>query len=132
MHAWIVDAFADDLRGGNPAAVLIAEAGFPPDRTMQKTARDLGLPTTAFIVPTTDASNYQIRWFTVEQELDICGHATLAGACYLYQVAGVAADQRLSFQSKSGPIYARSGGNQIFLNLPRHGCKSLRNPCRPR
>ncbi|WP_375415252.1 PhzF family phenazine biosynthesis protein [uncultured Bradyrhizobium sp.] len=128
MHAWIVDAFADDRRGGNPAAVLIAEGGFPPQRTMQKTARDLGVPTTAFIVPTANPSNYRIRWFTVEQELDICGHATLAGACYLYEVAGVAADRRLSFQSNSGQIYARGGGNQIFLNLPRMDAKVCEIP----
>jgi PhzF family phenazine biosynthesis protein len=128
MHAWIVDAFADDLRDGNPAAVVIAEAGFPPARIMQRTARDLGLPTTAFIVPTANTANYRIRWFTVEQELDICGHATLAGACYLYEVAGVAADRRLSFQSNSGPIYARGGGNQIFLNLPRMDAKACETP----
>lgn len=118
MQAWIIDAFADDLYEGNPAGVVIREDGFLPTRKMQSIAFSLGLPTTAFVVPG-EAEQYQIRWFTPEKELNICGHATIASAGYLYEIEGISQSAELCFHTQSGPLYARRKDRRISLNLPR-------------
>jgi len=80
-----VDAFAKDVFSGNPAAVVPLEHWFP-DELMQKIAMENNLSETAFFVKNSDMSldshqsNYHIRWFTPEYEIDLCGHATLASA----------------------------------------------------
>ncbi|HSR68625.1 MAG TPA: PhzF family phenazine biosynthesis protein [Acidobacteriota bacterium] len=116
MQAWIAETFADQRFAGNDAAVVAAES-FPATRRMQSIALGLGLPTTAFLVG--DGGNYRIRWFTPRKELNLCGHATIASACYLYEVAGVRRSSKLCFRTCSGPLYARLRDGFISLDLPR-------------
>jgi PhzF family phenazine biosynthesis protein len=126
MRAWIVDAFADAEHMGNAAAVIERQDGFLPTERMQSVACGLGLPTTAFIVPDRPA-RYRIRWFTPREELDICGHATIASACYLYDVAGVASSARLCFCTHSGALYTARRSERISIDLPRMAM----TPCEP-
>ena len=72
-----VDAFAEKVFQGNPAAVIPLEDWLEED-LMQKIAMENNLSETAFFVKA-DAE-YHIRWFTPEFEIDLCGHATLASA----------------------------------------------------
>ena len=72
-----IDAFADALFSGNPAAVCPLENWLDAD-IMQKIAAENNLAETAFTVPV--ENGYEIRWFTPEVEVDLCGHATLASA----------------------------------------------------
>jgi PhzF family phenazine biosynthesis protein len=72
-----VDAFAEKVFQGNPAAVMPLE-DWLEDKLMQQIAMENNLSETAFFVKT-DAG-YHIRWFTPEFEIDLCGHATLASA----------------------------------------------------
>ena len=72
-----VDAFADEVFGGNPAAVCPLKSWLG-DATMQAIAYENNLSETAFFVPAGDA--YDLRWFTPLAEVDLCGHATLASA----------------------------------------------------
>jgi len=72
-----VDAFAEKVFQGNPAAVVPLE-DWLEDKLMQQIAMENNLSETAFFVKT-DAG-YHIRWFTPEFEIDLCGHATLASA----------------------------------------------------
>ena len=72
-----VDAFAEKVFQGNPAAVMPLE-DWLEDSLMQKIAMENNLSENAFFVKT-DAG-YHIRWFTPEFEIDLCGHATLASA----------------------------------------------------
>ena len=55
---------------------------------MLNIAKENNLAETAFCVkraptPESDA-NYDIRWFTCEIEMDLCGHATLAAAHVIF------------------------------------------------
>jgi PhzF family phenazine biosynthesis protein len=87
-----IDAFADALFEGNPAAVVPLPA-WPPDRLLQQVAEENNLSETAFLVadlpaaatppPVDGAPAYHLRWFTPAVEVDLCGHATLASASYL-------------------------------------------------
>lgn len=70
-----VDAFTDRPFRGNPAAVCLLDSWLD-DRQMHKVARENNLSATAFLLPR--GKEYEIRWFTGQSELQLCGHATLA------------------------------------------------------
>ncbi|MDF4201614.1 PhzF family phenazine biosynthesis protein [Maribacter sp. SA7] len=76
-----IDAFTEKLFSGNPAAVCILENWLETE-VMQKIAAENNLAETAFAVKNKD--HYELRWFTPEIEVDLCGHATLATAFTLY------------------------------------------------
>ena len=89
MKLYIVDAFADELFGGNPAGVVILPEGseFPRDEIMVKTAAELRYSETAFIKKTGD-KEFNIRYFTPAAEVDLCGHATI-GSFYVLLKEGL-------------------------------------------
>lgn len=73
-----VDAFAHRAFTGNPAAVMPLE-NWLDDATLLAIADEHHLSETAYTVP--DASgeaDFELRWFTPEVEVALCGHATLA------------------------------------------------------
>jgi len=70
-----LDAFADRLFAGNPAAVCPLERWLP-DETLAAIAAENNLSETAFLVA--KGSDFELRWFTPRVEVDLCGHATLA------------------------------------------------------
>ncbi len=72
-----VDAFAEKLFTGNPAAVMKLGA-FLPDEMMQQIASENNLSETAYVVPAGD--HFKLRWFTPTVEIEFCGHATVATA----------------------------------------------------
>lgn len=72
-----VDAFADRVFTGNPAAVCPLSEWLSPE-TMQSIAEENNLAETAFFVPNGD--EFDIRWFTPKLEIDLAGHPTLATA----------------------------------------------------
>lgn len=126
MRAWVVDTFADDRYQGNPAAVILRPQGFPPSAAMQSIASGLALPTTAFVVPE-GGTRYRIRWFTPRKELNLCGHATVASAGYLFDIEGADRAATLCFLTQMGPIYAARDGDYISIDLPRMDV----SPCPP-
>ena len=76
-----IDAFTEKVFGGNPAAVCIMD-NWMDEQLMQKIAMENNLAETAFVVR--KAGQFEIRWFTPETEVDLCGHATLASAYVLF------------------------------------------------
>ena len=96
-----VDAFADSLFSGNPAAVCILES-WPGTEVLQRSAQENNLSETAFLIPS-GRSKWSIRWFTPKVEVDLCGHATLAAAHVLFEEMEQP-DDVLSFGSRSGEL----------------------------
>ncbi len=72
-----IDAFANKVFSGNPAALVPLE-NWLDDSLMQQIAMENNLAETAYFVKT--EAGYHLRWFTPEYEIDLCGHATLASA----------------------------------------------------
>ncbi|MEL6974041.1 MAG: PhzF family phenazine biosynthesis isomerase, partial [Bacteroidota bacterium] len=66
-----IDAFANKVFTGNPAAVCILEDWLADD-LMQSIAEENNLAETAFAVK--NGEQYALRWFTPETEVDLCGH----------------------------------------------------------
>lgn len=110
-----VDAFASELFTGNPAAVCILEKWLP-DALMQSIAAENNLAETAFAVPS--AEGYEIRWFTPETEVALCGHATLAAAHVLFSTREASAS-RLRFQSRErGRLEVLRSEDWLVLDFP--------------
>ena len=76
-----IDAFTNDVFGGNPAAVVPLKTWIP-DAYLQKIAAENNLSETAFYVE--ENEGYRLRWFTPVAEVDLCGHATLAAAAVMF------------------------------------------------
>lgn len=72
-----VDAFAENVFSGNPAAVCPLDEWLPTE-TMQAIAEENNLSETAYFLP--NGNSFDIRWFTPKAEIDLAGHPTLATA----------------------------------------------------
>jgi trans-2,3-dihydro-3-hydroxyanthranilate isomerase len=73
-----VDAFTDRPFQGNPA-VVVPQADDLTDFQMQQIAREVNCSETAFVLTAlTPEADFRLRWFTPTQEVDLCGHATIA------------------------------------------------------
>jgi PhzF family phenazine biosynthesis protein len=116
-HIWIVDAFTSKPFMGNAAGVCILPA-FPERDVMQLTALSMQLSETAFAVKRADGS-YDLRWFTPEVEVNLCGHATLATSHVLAQTGQLKKGESATYHTMSGELTARLGENgAIELNFP--------------
>lgn len=77
-HLYQIDAFTKEKLLGNPAGVITNADGLT-EIEMQKIARELNNSETAFILPPTDETHdVHVRFFTPQNEVPICGHATIA------------------------------------------------------
>lgn len=109
-----VDAFTDVAFKGNPAGVMILDSPME-EQLMQKIANEMNLAETAFAYPVNDG--YNLRWFTPEKEVKLCGHATLATAHIMWQ-AGFIKSDKINFHTLSGILSAEKVGDHIQLNFP--------------
>lgn len=110
---YIVDAFAEEVFKGNPAAVYVLEKWLP-EAVMQNIAIENNLSETAFTVK--EGQSYALRWFTPEREIDLCGHATLATAFVLFNYYSVA-EETLHFTSQSGPLAVTKKEEYYYLDF---------------
>ena len=116
LKIWQVDAFANHVLEGNPAAVVPLESWIEPG-LMQKIANENNLAETAFFVKTAPG-RYDLRWFTPEAEVDLCGHATLASAWTVFEFLDPEL-KAVSFQTRSGElIVTRGRDGQHVMSLP--------------
>ena len=111
----LIDAFAGEPFGGNPAAVTLLD-GPKPESWMQAVAREMNQAETAFLLR--QDHGFDLRWFTPTVEVDLCGHATLASAHYLWEEGHLEADQTAMFHTRSGILTATRNGGWITLDFP--------------
>ena len=119
-----IDAFANKLFGGNPAAVIPLKKWLP-DELMQQIALENNLSETVFFVASEKKGvDYDIRWFTPEVEINLCGHATLASAYVVFEILKKK-KKKVAFDSKSGQLIVMkdlqsppSGGFRGLMDFP--------------
>ena len=110
-----IDAFTDRPFAGNPAAICRLRE--PADEAwMQSVAVEMNLSETAFLHPEGEA--FRLRWFTPGGEVELCGHATLAAAHYLWESGELERSRTALFDTRSGRLSARSLGDWIELDFP--------------
>jgi len=112
-----VDAFAESVFAGNPAAVCPLDAWLD-DATLQRVAAENNLSETAFFVARDDEA-YDLRWFTPTVEVPLCGHATLASGHVVLNHLDPDRDA-VTFHSQSGPLAVRRDGTRLSLDFPAY------------
>ncbi len=120
-----IDAFSSQTFGGNPAAVCILDSWLSPE-LMQKIAQENNLAETAFAVKKEDL--YELRWFTPEVEVDLCGHATLATAFVLFHFYTLEEDTIQFYSHRSGNLTVNKADNGwLTLDFPSDNLIAIRN-----
>jgi predicted PhzF superfamily epimerase YddE/YHI9 len=115
MKIFHVDAFTSQPFGGNPAGVCILPHP-KVDAWMKRVAAEVNLSETAFLLRAADG--YDLRWFTPEVEVDLCGHGTLASAHILWQEGLANTDEKIIFHTRSGILTSVRDGEWIGLDFP--------------
>lgn len=81
IKAQIYDVFCDELAKGNPCGVVELNHWLSDSELLQIT-HQVAQPVTSFVVQS--GSDYHIRWFSLEGEINLCGHGSLgAGAAII-------------------------------------------------
>ena len=118
MEFYIVDAFTEELFGGNPAGVVILNEGteFPSDEIMIKTAAELRYSETAFIKQISD-KEFTIRYFTPVEEVDLCGHATIGAFGALFDAGKISKGQICELITKVGKLQVEMKEETVFMEM---------------
>lgn len=115
MKIYQVDAFTNQLFGGNYAAVCPLEQWLD-DEILQNIAIENNYPETAYFIP--DGNNFYLRWFTPAYEVDLCGHATLATAHMIFNHTDYDRNE-IIFNSKSGQlIVTKQNDGWLQMDFP--------------
>ncbi|MFH1501486.1 MAG: PhzF family phenazine biosynthesis protein [Candidatus Eisenbacteria bacterium] len=109
-----VDAFTGSTFRGNPAGVVIMKEWLS-EETMQSIAAENNVSETAFMHPRGNA--FEIRWFTPEVEVDLCGHGTLASAFVVFD-QGLAHGDEVQFAAKVGVLTVKRNGPLLVMDFP--------------
>lgn len=114
LDIYYIDAFSNKPFSGNPAAICPLN-NWLDENIMQKIASQNNLSETAFFVK--ENNNYHIRWFTPKNEVNLCGHATLASAYVLFNYLNY--DKKtILFNSKSGILEVNKNSDFISMKFP--------------
>ena len=116
LSIYQVDAFTSRLFGGNPAAIVPLASEWLADTTMQSIAAENNLAETAYFIRKPDG-RYDLRWFTPGQEVDLCGHATLASAFVIFRHLDVGLG-RVAFDTRSGELIVTRDGEMLSMDFP--------------
>lgn len=109
-----MDAFTDQLFGGNPAAVCVMPEWLPDD-CLHAIAKENNLPATAFLFREND--KFHIRWITPEYELDICGHASLAAGYVIFNYIDTGL-HKVDLYSRIEKLAVIRKGDLVTLDFP--------------
>lgn len=109
-----VDAFTDKVFSGNPACVVPLNEWLP-DELLRKIAEENAVAETAFFIEVKEG--FELRWFTPEIEMDLCGHATLASAHVIRKHINYVQNE-IVFQSKSGILKVKEENGLYYMDFP--------------
>lgn len=111
-----IDAFTEAAFGGNPAAVCLLDVEAEKN-WMQKVAQEMNLSETAFVFRRDDG-DWSLRWFTPGAEVDLCGHATLASAHFLWDIGLLDPTAAARFHTRSGVLTCVQAESWIVMDFP--------------
>ena len=113
VSAFLYESFPAASFGGNIAGVVLLE--HPASQSwMQGVAADLGAPTTGFVdLPSARQGCAEVRFFTPQQEIDACGHVTVAIATALAETG--------TWEPGKAAVQAAGGSYELRLRQDDHG-----------
>lgn len=107
-----MNVFAKTEKGGNPAAVVL-DADYLSEKEMKSIAKLIGFSETAFIMKS-ELADYKVRFFTPSEEVDLCGHATIAVFNLLFQ-KGYIGIGNYTQETKAGILNVEIMKNSIIM-----------------
>ncbi len=113
----VLDSFTDKPFSGNPAAVCLLDSSLSKEQ-MQAIAMEMNLSETAFVEKTKEEGSFSLRWFTPLLEIDLCGHATLASAFWMYSQGWAKEGDEIKFQTRSGVLSVTKQADLVCMNFP--------------
>jgi PhzF family phenazine biosynthesis protein len=111
---YVIDAFERGPFTGNPAAVVPLEK-WPDDPILQAIAAQNNLSETAFFIDRGDGID--LRWFTPSQEIELCGHATLATSHVIFSELGDSRET-LRFRTLGGVLVVARENDAYSMDFP--------------
>lgn len=125
MRIFSVDTFTNIPFTGNQAGVCLLNQEID-DSLMLKIAEELNYSETGFVLPLKNKNRFNLRWFTPKQEVDLCGHATLAASKVLYERGTAYRRIPIEFETKSGILTSRIWGGKIEMDFPSRQVNLIR------
>lgn len=122
---YMVDAFSDQTFGGNAAAICPLTEWLPDDLLL-KMAQQHNQSETAFFVR--NDSGFELRWFTTQDEINLCGHATLAAAHVIFEYLDYPATEIVFTTRFVGELTVSRNGDWLTLNFPAWSAEVVTNP----
>lgn len=116
VNVYTLNSFAKTKEGGNAAGVVI-NADLLSEKEMRKIAAILGFSETAFILQS-NVADFKVRFFTPKEEVDLCGHATIA-TFYTMASLGLLKPGKYKQETKAGILGIEiKEDNSIMMNQP--------------
>lgn len=118
-HVYRVTAFSDSIDGGNLAGVVL-DANSLSEEQMLEIAKEVGYSETAFVMRSTKA-DFKVRFFTPTDEVDLCGHATIA-TFNLLRDLGIISVGCYTQETKAGILKIQIYNKYVFMeqNTPMY------------
>ncbi|MFC0116474.1 PhzF family phenazine biosynthesis protein [Pseudoalteromonas xiamenensis] len=113
VQAYLVNAFTADGIGGNPAGVVLHTDSLSNQQKLA-IAKEVGFSETAFVCQDNEV-DFAVSFFTVTDEVDFCGHATLAAFSTMY-AHGLIAEGQYIQRTKAGllGVYVDATGHVVM------------------
>ena len=114
MRAYVMDAFANRVFGGNQAGVALPDRPLE-DAVMQQIAAEFKHSETAFVTVNGDGS-VTLRYFTPAGEVDLCGHATVASFALLRQEGLIGDGSRIA-HTRAADLNIQVSGGTVWMDM---------------
>ena len=117
MKIFVCDAFSSEIFKGNQAGVVILEEkeDYSNEILMKNIAAELKHSETAF-VKKIDNKNFKIRYFTPNEEVELCGHATISVFSVLKELKLISNDRYIA-QTLAGNLEIIVDKDFIWLDM---------------
>ncbi|WP_341663452.1 PhzF family phenazine biosynthesis protein [Vibrio sp.] len=113
LDIYQVDSFTSETFKGNPSGVCITQKPLSED-LMLSIAKEMAVSETAFL----SMEEMNLRWFTPEVEVKLCGHGTLAVAHILKQQGKLTTGHEATFHTLSGELTVNALHHGYELDFP--------------
>ena len=101
VKVYRINVFAKSIEGGNPAGVVLNGDALS-EEDMKKIASIVGFSETAFVMKS-ECADFKVRFFTPNEEVDLCGHATI-GTYFTLLIQGHIKPGNYTQETKAGVL----------------------------
>lgn len=112
IEVLLVSAFTQNGKGGNPAGVVLQADGLTNEQKLY-IAKAVGFSETAF-VSKDDEVDFNVSFFTTTEEVDFCGHATLAVFSVMFQ-QGIITEGEYKQRTKAGVLKVSVNSTEVIM-----------------